>query len=106
MDITINRFSINSKWQFRISTYRKSATADCIIPYDSCHPIDRRLASIRCFTNRRHSFDLLSDDKGSEKLIISTITGNSQLNLKTLLRINRNYNELGKEEKSVMKKRY
>jgi len=32
LDITINRYNAQSEWQFRISTFRKSTTTDCIIP--------------------------------------------------------------------------
>jgi hypothetical protein len=51
LDITISK--INNNISFDI--YRKPTTTDSIIPYDSCHPLEPKLASFRYTKNRNET---------------------------------------------------
>jgi len=77
LDITINRNDAQSEWQFRISIFRKPTTTDCIIPHDSCHPINHREASVRLISNRLYTFTILPQGREIEIKIISNIFGNN-----------------------------
>jgi hypothetical protein len=46
LDIKINRCNVKPEWQLRISIHRKPIAIGYIIPYDSCHRQDLRLATI------------------------------------------------------------
>jgi hypothetical protein len=59
LDITIKRCNAESEWQFILPMYRKTTTTDCIIPNDSCHPIDHRLACFRFLSNQLYTYSLL-----------------------------------------------
>jgi hypothetical protein len=66
LDLTISRH-IN---KFSINKYRKPTTTDVIIPRDSCHPIEQKLAAIRYFTNRIHTYNL---DPANKQKDINTV---------------------------------
>jgi len=48
LDISI----IKATDKISFDIYRKQTTSDIIIPNDSCHPTEQKLAAIRYFTNR------------------------------------------------------
>jgi hypothetical protein len=54
LDITITKDA--NKLTYEI--YRKPTTSDTIIPKDSCHPIENKLAAVRYFANRIHTYNL------------------------------------------------
>jgi len=41
--------------------YRKPATTDVVIPNDSCHPREDKIAAIRYFHNRMKTYKLSPD---------------------------------------------
>ncbi|MDR2204372.1 MAG: hypothetical protein LBE76_08825 [Nitrososphaerota archaeon] len=63
LDITI----VKDKNGLTYEIYRKPTTSDTIILKDSCHPIEQKLAAIRYFANRIHTYDL--DDIQKQKEI-------------------------------------
>jgi hypothetical protein len=73
LDITI------AKKENRLSytVYRKPTTTDIIIPNDSCHPSQQKMAAIRFLTKRRDSYQLDSSDKLIENNIINQILSNN-----------------------------
>jgi hypothetical protein len=54
LDITITRTANELFYDI----YRKHTTTDTIIPYDSCHPSEQKLAAIRYYVNRINTYDL------------------------------------------------
>jgi hypothetical protein len=46
--------------------YRKPTTTDAIIPNDSCHPQEHKLAAIRYLTNRMKTYNLNVNNKVKE----------------------------------------
>ena len=69
LDITIVKE--HNKLTFDI--YRKPTTTDSIIPYDSCHPIEHKLAAVRYLTNRMNTYHLNTTNKKKEKNTIKHI---------------------------------
>jgi hypothetical protein len=67
LNITISKE--NKSLSFNI--YRKPTTTDTIIPYNSCHPLEQKLAAIRYITNRNKTYILnaqkKTETKGSNK---------------------------------------
>jgi hypothetical protein len=43
--------------------YRKPTTTDTIIPMDSCHPLEQKMAAIRYFTDGINTYELSKDKK-------------------------------------------
>jgi hypothetical protein len=43
----------------------KPAITDCVIPRDSCHPVDKKFAAIRYFSSRLRTYPL--EKKENEK---------------------------------------
>jgi len=74
LDITIQRV------QHRITThiYRKLTTTDSIIPNDSCHPIEQKMATIHYLYNRMHTYNLIATDIQKEKDTIQQILINNK----------------------------
>ena len=60
LDLTITRPA--NKLSFDI--YRKHTTTDTIIPYNSCHPSEHKLAAVRYYVNRINTYDL---DRAKDK---------------------------------------
>jgi hypothetical protein len=69
LDITITKTT--DRLSYKI--YRKPTTTNSIIPFDSCHPIQHKLAAIRFLTNRRDSYHLDRENKQMETGIIDQI---------------------------------
>ena len=46
--------------------YRKPTTTDTIIPTDSCHPLEQKMATIRYFADRINTYELSEDKKQTE----------------------------------------
>ena len=69
LDITI--IKEHNKLTFDI--YRKPTATNSIIPYDSCHPTEHKLAAIRYLTNRMNTYHLNTANKEKERNIIKHI---------------------------------
>ena len=54
LDLTITK----DKSELTFGIFRKPTTTDTIIPNDSCHPLEQKMAAIRYFANRIHTYDL------------------------------------------------
>jgi hypothetical protein len=63
LDITIRR----EQHHITTSIYRKPTTTDTIIPSDSCHPIEQKMAAIRYLCNRMHTYNLNAIDTQKER---------------------------------------
>jgi hypothetical protein len=62
---------------FRFNIYRKPTTTDLIIPYESCHPTEHKLAAIRYLCNRKDTYPIPIEHKQEEIRIINTIMHNN-----------------------------
>jgi hypothetical protein len=60
------------------TVYRKPTTTATIIPNDSCHPVQHKLAAIRFLTNRRDAYSLDDTNKQIENKIINQILRNNK----------------------------
>jgi len=54
LDLTIKKTTN----KMSLDIYRKPTTSESIIPKDSCHPLEHKLATIRYFANRTNTYDL------------------------------------------------
>jgi hypothetical protein len=72
LDITIQRK------QHRITTniYRKPTSTDSIIPNDSCHPKEHKMAAIHYLYNRMYTYNLTTTDLQKEKDIHQILINN------------------------------
>jgi hypothetical protein len=77
LDLTIYRK--HKKLDYTI--YRKPTATDILIRNSSYHPIEHKLASINCLTNRLHSYPLSEKTKDTELNTIKTILQNNQYKL-------------------------
>jgi hypothetical protein len=73
LDITI----INSNNTFTFDIFRKPTTTNIIIPNDSCHPTEHKMAAIRYMNNRRNTYPISTEQKHNETYIINTILHNN-----------------------------
>jgi hypothetical protein len=105
LNITINRDTAESEWQFRFYTHRKPTTTHCIVPYGSCHPVDHRLASIRFLSIRLCTYALFPQDKEIETQFISTINCNNHFNLNILDQVDYKSNKHSIQEDGRMNKK-
>ena len=62
LDLTISK----DKNELSFGIFRKPTTTDTIIPNDSCHPLEQKMAAIRYFATRIHSYDLNHVQKQKE----------------------------------------
>jgi len=74
----------------RISSdiYRKPATSDVIIPNDSCHPQEQKMAAIRYFQNRINTYDINDTRKHVELDKIKQIIHNNRYDTSILDKVN------------------
>jgi hypothetical protein len=63
LDITITKTDNHMSYK----VYRKPTTTDSIIPNDSCHPVQHKLAAIRFLTNRHDTYHLDNENKQNLK---------------------------------------
>ena len=73
LDITMSR----EPKKLSIDIYRKSTYTDIIIPKDSCHPKEHKLAAIRYFYNRMNMYQLSSVNLLKENNTIQQILHNN-----------------------------
>ena len=84
LDITLVK--TDDKISFDI--YRKPTTTDVIIPSDSCHPQEHKLAAIRYFLNRANTYDLDTKSKQAEMDTIKQIVQSNSYDVSILDSIN------------------
>jgi len=72
LDLTIKKTT--TKMIFNI--YRKPTTSDNIIPNNSCHPSEQKLAAIQYFINRINTYDIGHAEKQKETEILKQIVYN------------------------------
>jgi hypothetical protein len=75
LDITI---IINNN-TFTFAIYRKPTTTDTIIPNDSSHPTEHKVAAIRYMENRRTTYPISIEQKHNETHVINTILRNGYI---------------------------
>jgi len=51
---------------FSYDIYRKPTATDAIIPRDSCHPYEHKMAAVRYFIDRINTYDLSTSSKQAE----------------------------------------
>jgi hypothetical protein len=86
LDLTITRGA--SELTFEI--YRKPITTDTIIPNDSCHSLEQKLAAIRYFAKRIHTYNLDHPQKQKEIDIVKQIIHSNKYNTSLLNKIGNN----------------
>jgi hypothetical protein len=64
--------------KLHINIYRKPKTMDAIIPQDSCHPQEHKLAAARFFINRVCTYNLDPADKQTEINTVKQILLNNK----------------------------
>jgi len=99
LDILITK----TKNKISFDIYRKETTSDIIIPNDSCHPTEQKLAAIRYFTNRINTYSLDHTEKQTETNVVKQIVGNNKFDTSILSRIN---GEKTKRERDSQKGRW
>ena len=62
LDLTL----INNHNGISHDIYRKPTATDTIIPMDSCHPLEQKMAAIRYFADRINTYELSKDKKQTE----------------------------------------
>jgi hypothetical protein len=70
LDVSIHRHVQSIK----LGIYRKPTATDIIIPWDSNHPTEHKLAAIRFLINRVHTYPISEENKTQEDHIIRQIT--------------------------------
>ena len=84
MDLTLIKTDNNISF----NKYRKPTTTDVIIPRDSCHPHENKLAAIRYFLNRANMYDLNITNKQAEIDTIKLILCNNKYDVSILDSLN------------------
>jgi hypothetical protein len=88
LDITISK---ENNVSFDI--YRKSTATDTIIPQDSCHPTEHKIATIRYLKNRNDTYILNDNNKQKENEAICHILCNNKYDTSTLNKCKRTDNK-------------
>jgi len=73
-DITISKDHNN----IMFSIYRNPTATDIIIPNDSCHPPEHKLARVRYLTNRLSTYPMNNAEKEKENSTIKPILCNKK----------------------------
>jgi hypothetical protein len=66
LDITVKK----EQEKLNSEIYRKYTATDSIIPFDSCHPNEHKMAAVRYLINRMNKYHLNADSKEKENKII------------------------------------
>ena len=102
MDLTIKKTT--NEMAFNI--HRKPTTFDNIIPNDSCHPSEQKLAAIRYFINRIDTYDIGHAEKQRETEILKHIICNNTFHTSILSRIRNNKTKLDSENQRKRRARF
>ena len=95
MDITISR----ETGKFEKDIYRKPTYTDFIIPRDSCHPKEQKMAAIRYLYNRLNQYQLSPENTEKENNVIQTILRNNGYDISTTDRAYKMTKNIKKKEK-------
>ena len=85
LDITL----VKADNSISFNIYRKPTTTDVIIPRDSCHPHEQKMAAIRYFLNRANTYDINNTCKQAEMDTIKQILHNNLYEASILDSLNR-----------------
>jgi hypothetical protein len=96
LDITICR----EQKRFSMDIYRKSTSADVIIPNDSCHPREHKLAAIRYLHNRVVSYQLAPENMEKEHNTILQILNSNKYDKLILRKLSTKKGHEHKKEKT------
>jgi hypothetical protein len=80
MDRRLNFLDINIQRHFSTNIYRKPKTTNSIIPNDSCHRKEQKMAAIHYLYNRMNTYNLSTADMQKEKDTIQQILVNNKYN--------------------------
>ena len=69
---------------FSYDIYRKPTATDTIIPRDSCHPLEHKMAAVRYFVNRINTYGLSNNSKQAEIDTIKHILRNNSYEVSLL----------------------
>jgi hypothetical protein len=94
LDITITR----GIEKFTIDIHRKPTYTDIIIPEDSCHPKEQKMAAIRYFYNRMNKYHLSLNNLEKENHIVQQILYNNGYDISTATKV------LNKKKANMKKK--
>ena len=94
LDLTI----MKGENELTFMMFRKLTTTNTIIPNDSCHPLEQKMAAIRYFADRIHTYNLDQPQKQKETDIVNHIIHNNKYNTSLL---NRVYNRKKKKHKQT-----
>jgi hypothetical protein len=64
--------------------YRKPTTADSIIPYDSCHPTEHKIAAVGYLVNRMNTYHQNTANKEKERENINYILQKNKYGISTM----------------------
>jgi hypothetical protein len=92
LDITISKDTN----KFNINIFRKPTTTDTIIPNDSNHPIEQKMAAIRYYFSRIQTYSLGPVAKIQETNTIKQILQNNKYNPEILTTLTNNTTHLSK----------
>ena len=95
LDLTISK----DKNEVTFGILRKPTTTDTIISNDSCHPLEEKMAAIRYFANRIHSYDLNHVKKQKQIDTVKQIILNNKYNTSNLNKIGKNAKQRQNNEK-------
>jgi hypothetical protein len=97
LDLTLTR----KENELSFDIFRKHTTTDTIIPQDSCHPMEQKIAAIRYYVNRIDTYNLDQAKRQKEMNTIKQIVENNKYETSILNKIR---NKRGKQEKDNRKK--
>jgi len=96
LDITICR----EQNFFSVDIYRKPTSTDVIIPNDSCHPKEHKVAAIRHLHNRMDSYQLVPENLEKEHNKILQILNNNKYDTSILRTLDTKIGNKHREEKT------
>jgi hypothetical protein len=101
LDLTITK--VANKLTYEI--FRKPTTSDTIIPKDSCHPLEHKLAAVRYFANRIHTYNLDHMQKQKEIDTVKQIIHNNKYSTSLLNRVrnSKKHKQILEEDKQTHK---
>ena len=83
LDLTITRTENGLSYDI----YRKHTATDTIIPHDSCHPLEHKMAALRYYVNKIETYNLDQTKRQKEMDIVTQIIKNNKYETQTLNRI-------------------
>jgi len=83
LDVTITR----TESQLTFDIFRKPTTTDTIIPRDSCHPLEHKIAAMRYYITRIDTYLLDQDKKQKEMNTVKQILKHNNYEMAILEKI-------------------